>query len=163
MQRYAPHIAPYVRAFKCRPVFEIRAAILTALPAKVAMPAYKNASLKLFPAPREMIAPLTGGPHNIPIDERAKVIPSRTPTRERSGDRAATTVGGRDTIAPETNPYRMAKTTRPARDSMPVQAKMSMEAQMQHGMMEFRGPILSAKKLGTMRPKAEDAFMMLRR
>lgn len=46
---------------------------------------------------------------------------------------------------------------------MDVQLNAMIPQKMQNGMVTFRGPILSEKKFGTMRPNTEPVFRIVRR
>ena len=50
------------------------------------------------------IAPAIGFPIKNPKSANVKLTPIRVSTRLKSGDRSATTVGGKDTMAPEKDP-----------------------------------------------------------
>ena len=71
------------------------------------------------------------------------------------------TVGGMETNDPEKKPYRMQNTMRPPVEWIPTHANPNIHVAIVPGTMTFSGPILSAMKLGMMRPKMEAAFKML--
>ncbi len=65
-----------------------------------------------------MIVPAMGLPIRMPAAAKQNDIPIHVPTKLILGTNEATTADGKDTTAPETKPYRMAKTIRPPRVSM---------------------------------------------
>ncbi len=87
-------------------------------------------------------APEIGGPIKIPIPQIAKAMPIRTPNFEKSVVKLAIVAGGSDTKAPLTNPYKMAKTIKPAREFIRIHAKMRIVVTALQGIRMLSGPVL---------------------
>ena len=67
-------------------------------------------------------------------------------------------LGRREIKAPEKKPYKSENTIKPARELTPNQPKINTPLEKQKGMIMLYGPILSAMKLGNIRPKTDAAF-----
>ena len=82
-------------------------------------------------------------------------IPRRTPSTLRSGHSAPATTGTEsETNDPEKNPNSRQKTTIPAEDFIPSQMSARTAATKVHGTRAFKGPDVSARKLGIWRIKS---------
>ena len=68
------------------------------------------------------------------------------------------TLGRREIKAPEKKPYKSACMIKPARELTPSQPKSNTPVEKEKGMIMLYGPILSATKLGNIRPKMDAAF-----
>lgn len=68
------------------------------------------------------------------------------------------TLGSREITPPEKKPYNIANTIKPAGELIPNQAKIMTPVAKENGIIILNGPILSATKLGSMRPKIDAAF-----
>lgn len=108
-------------------------------------------------------APAVGFPIKRPTDTGTKSIPIRTPTTAKEGQSVIAQVGEGATKAPETNPYRRQKTMTPLGMETLIQTKARMVASKVRGVRVLKAPILSAIKVGIMRPKKEPGFRMARR
>jgi hypothetical protein len=80
-----------------------------------------------------------------------------------SGDRVTSAGPVTDTNVPEKKPYAIENTTIAPTEEIDVQLNATIEQHRTNGAIMLRGPIKSAKKLGTIRPNTEDAFNMVRR
>ena len=109
------------------------------------------------------MAPATGVPIKRPNPVKAKVMPIRVPSLVRLGERLTTVGPGRETNVPEKKPYKIQNPIKPDVLWMAIQQKTNRAATQANGIWMLRGPILSAKKLGTIRPKNEAALMIERR
>ena len=77
-----------------------------------------------------------------------KSMPIRTPTTLKEGQRLMVTDGMRDTKLPEKKPYKRQKAITPPVFLIPVQAKARRAEKKLQGMRIFKGPALSATRLG---------------
>ena len=66
--------------------------------------------------------------------------------------------GSKETQAPEKNPYNIANIIKPADVLTANHPKIKTPVTKQKGIMVLNGPVLSAIKLGTIRPKKDAAF-----
>ena len=68
-----------------------------------------------------------------------------------------------ETKVPEKNPYEMQnRIAVPLHDTV-VQQRVTMAQKRENGIITFRGPMTSAKKLGMILPNIDDALRMARR
>lgn len=88
-------------------------------------------------------------------------MPIRVPTTVKLGERLTTVVGGSETKVPEKKPNKMEKTTSPALLFIAIQQNPSRAEMAAHGKSMLSGPVLSARKFGTIRPKNEAALRMI--
>jgi len=129
-------------------------------PAEAVAPA--NAHIATHPLPLS-ITPAIGVPISPPILMIAKPMPILVPIRPRLGDNRTKQAGGSETKDPEKNPYRIEITTIAATLWVPIRPKMITPAAKPHGTIMLKGPVLSAMKLGMMRPAIEAVLRMARR
>jgi hypothetical protein len=93
----------------------------------------------------------------------ANPIPILVPIRPRLGDKRTKQAGGSETKVPEKNPYRVEITMIAAALCVPIRPKMITPAAKPHGTIMLNGPVVSAMKLGMMRPATEAVLRMARR
>lgn len=93
----------------------------------------------------------------------AKPMPILVPIRPRLGDNRTKQAGGSETKVPEKNPYRTEIITIAATLWVPIRPKMITPAANPHGTIMLNGPVVSAMKLGMMRPAIEAVLRMARR
>lgn len=110
--------------------------------------------------PFPTMAPASGFPTNVPNPAQSVLIPILVPNIAKLGDSVTTDVGCSDTNVPEKNPYSTQKTMIPGVLAIASQQYARIKAAQVHMAIMFRGPVLSAKKLGRIRPKAEPALRM---
>ena len=84
----------------------------------------------------------------------------RVPRVARLGERLTTVGPGSETNVPEKKPYKMQNTIRPDVLVMAIQQNTNNVATQAKGIWMLRGPLLSAMKLGMIRPKNEAALIM---
>ena len=88
-----------------------------------------------------------------------KDIPILVPTMPRFGERKTRIEGWRETKEPEKKPKRMQKTRIDTELPIDKRHRMSTPESKAHGTIMLNAPVLSARKLGMIRPKVEAAFM----
>lgn len=109
------------------------------------------------------MAPKIGAPISTEKALRPENIPNRVP-RSRMSFVITTIVSGvRETRPPVKNPKRMAKPIRPLVDLMAIQHSERIPDIVAAGMRMKKGPVLSAMRLGRIRPRKEPARMTERR
>lgn len=104
--------------------------------------------------------PATGFPIKVPNAAKKKEVPNLLPISDRLLEIELIAEGGKETTVPAEMPYRTENTINPGVFLMPIHAKAKTPLIKDATIITLIGPILSAKKLGTILP-LKLAFIIL--